>query len=85
MHVTEAYARWSGKINRQIFQHYADAQASAQEAVTNMRTVRAFSAEPRELSKVSNFLQQALSKGIRDSVTNSQSRFSPGRATDCRT
>jgi hypothetical protein len=42
--------------------------AGAQEAVTNLRTVRAFSAEPREASKVSAFLQTALAKGVRDSV-----------------
>lgn len=42
--------------------------AGAQEAVTNLRTVRAFSAEPREASKVAAFLQTALAKGIRDSV-----------------
>jgi len=44
--------RWSGKINRQIYQQYADAMASATEAINNLRTVRAFSAEPRELGKV---------------------------------
>ena len=30
-HVTEAYAKWSGKINRQIFQHYSDSTAQVAE------------------------------------------------------
>lgn len=29
MHATEAYAKWSGRINREIFQHYSEANAQA--------------------------------------------------------
>ena len=38
MHITETYAKWSGNINRQIFQHYSDGAAVAVEAVSNVRT-----------------------------------------------
>jgi len=67
MHVTEAYAKWSGRINRQIYQHYSDAMSAANEAIANVRTVRAFSAEPAEASRVAGHLSTALAKGIRDS------------------
>ncbi len=68
MHVTEAYAKWSGKINRQIYQHYSDATAQATEAFTNIRTVRALSTEKHEADKVAGYLAEGLRKGIRDAV-----------------
>ena len=44
MHVTESYAWWSGKINKQIYQHYADGASIVTEAFQNVRsTVRAVS------------------------------------------
>ena len=38
MHVTESYAWWSGKINKQIYQHYADGASIVTEAFQNVRT-----------------------------------------------
>ena len=60
MHVTETYAKWSGNINRQIFQHYSDGNAMATEAVTNVRTVRAVSSEGHEICKYEDTMTKAL-------------------------
>ena len=67
MHVTESYAKWSGKINKQIFQHYSDGSAIVTEALTNVRTVRATSSEDFEIGRYDETLHLALRKGILDS------------------
>ena len=68
MHVTESYAKWSGKINKQIFQHFSDGTAVATEALTNVRTVRAVSSESYEVGQYEDTLNKALRKGILDSM-----------------
>ena len=68
MHITETYAKWSGNINRQIFQHYSDGSAVATEAVTNVRTVRAVSSEAHEIGKYDDTMAKALRKGVRDAT-----------------
>ena len=68
MHITETYAKWSGNINRQIFQHYSDGAAVATEAVTNVRTVRAVSSEAHEIDKYDETMTKALRKGVRDAI-----------------
>tara|TARA_B110001452_G_scaffold192693_1_gene162693 strand:+ start:200 stop:1837 length:1638 start_codon:yes stop_codon:yes gene_type:complete len=68
MHITETYAKWSGDINRQIFQHFSDGAAVANEAVTNVRTVRAVSSEEAEIGKYDATMMEALRKGVRDAT-----------------
>ena len=68
MHVTEVYAKWSGKINKEIFQHYSDGAAIATEALSNVRTVRAVSTEAYEIDRYEATLAEALKKGVRDAI-----------------
>jgi len=68
MHVTESYAKWSGKINKQIFQHYSDGAAIVTEAFSNVRTVRSVSTEPFEIERYQDTLELALGKGIKDAI-----------------
>jgi len=60
------YAKWSGRINKQIWASLGDANALATEAINNIRTVRAFSCEQIEIKKYHDATNEALSKGIKD-------------------
>ena len=71
MHVTETYARWSSKINREIYQHYSDANSLATEAITNVRTVRGVSSEPYEVDRYEVAMADALRKGVKDAIFGS--------------
>ena len=70
-YATHAYASWSGKINREIVQHYADAASVAHEALSNIRTVRSVSSESGEVQKHRASLEHALRKGTRDALLGS--------------
>jgi ABC-type bacteriocin/lantibiotic exporter with double-glycine peptidase domain len=72
-HFSDRYAKWSGKINREIFQHYSDGTAIATEAVSNIRTVRAVSSEAYETGKYDETMAMALRKGIKDGIFGSLS------------
>jgi len=73
MHITQTYAQWSGKMNREIFQDFADGNAISNETISNVRTVRAVSAEDHELERYGATLAKALSKGVKDATIGSLS------------
>jgi len=75
MHVTRSYAEWSSKINREIYQDFADGNAIANEAVSNIRTVRAASSEDFEIARYRNTLKKAFGKGIKDATIGSVATF----------
>ena len=60
--------RWSRQINREIRDALAKANALATEAFTNVRTVRAFSTEAKEVVGYQSATAEALAKGIKDAV-----------------
>jgi ABC-type multidrug transport system fused ATPase/permease subunit len=62
------YAQWSKGINKQIWASWSDANARATEALKNIRTVRAFSMEPDEISAFKGFTKQALANGTKDAI-----------------
>mmetsp|Transcript_25777 Transcript_25777/g.38159 ORF Transcript_25777/g.38159 Transcript_25777/m.38159 type:complete len:725 (+) Transcript_25777:119-2293(+) len=68
VHITQVYARWSSHLNRQIFSALASANGFAVEALSNIRTVKAFSTEELETKKYSNGILTALERGIKDAV-----------------
>lgn len=78
MHITRAYAEWSGKINREIFQDFSDGNAIANEAVSNIRTVRAASSEEFEKTRYRETLKKAFGKGIKDATIGSFATFLNG-------
>jgi ATP-binding cassette subfamily B protein len=68
VYLTNTYAKWSRGIYRDILAAQGDANSSATQAIGNIRTVRAFSAEPAEIARYDDAMDVALSKGIRDAV-----------------
>ena len=64
--VTAVYAEWSSKLNREIFSALGDSMANATEALSNVRTVRSFSAEEMEERKFQTNTGIALRKGVKD-------------------
>merc|ERR1719197_1478004 len=66
MVITDTYATWSRKINREIYAALGEANGVAVEALGNIRTVRGFSTERMEIGKYEVGVEEALKKGIRD-------------------
>jgi ABC-type multidrug transport system fused ATPase/permease subunit len=59
----QVYARWSSHLNRQIFSALASANGFATEALSNIRTVKAFTTEALEEEKYTDAIVTALEKG----------------------
>ena len=68
IYITSIYARWSRGLNHQIWAALGDANSVATEAITNVRTVRAFGRELGEIFRFNESIHLALSKGIKDAV-----------------
>ena len=68
IYITSIYARWSRGLNHQIWAALGDANSVATEAITNVRTVRAFGRELGEIFRFNESINLALSKGIKDAV-----------------
>jgi ABC-type multidrug transport system fused ATPase/permease subunit len=59
----QVYAQWSSHLNRQIFAALATANGHAVEALSNIRTVKAFTTESLEEGKYTDAILIALEKG----------------------
>jgi ABC-type multidrug transport system fused ATPase/permease subunit len=68
VYITGAYAKWSAKLNKRVWDSLADANSIATEAFSNIRTVRAFSTESHEERRFGRSMEEALSKTLRDAV-----------------
>lgn len=66
--ITGTYARWSARINRGVWDALAQANSTATEAFSNIRTIRAFSTEEYEREKFASSMEEALSKTLRDAI-----------------
>jgi ABC-type multidrug transport system fused ATPase/permease subunit len=64
--VYRVYAKWSRKINHEIWAALGDASDVATQAIGNIRTVRAFGMEPGEERKYQEATGEALDRGIKD-------------------
>eukprot|EP01090_Pellita_catalonica_P010235 TRINITY_DN2169_c0_g2_i2.p1 TRINITY_DN2169_c0_g2~~TRINITY_DN2169_c0_g2_i2.p1 ORF type:complete len:607 (-),score=91.41 TRINITY_DN2169_c0_g2_i2:35-1597(-) len=62
------YASFSRVVSRQIWAAYGDAASYATQAFSNIRTVRAFSQEDKELAKYKSATSEALRKAIKDAI-----------------
>ena len=65
--VTRTYAKWSSQINKRIWAALGDASAVANQAISNIRTVRSFGTEEMEVGKYTQATGEALSMSILDS------------------
>jgi len=68
--ITRAYSSWSSLINKQIWAALGDASTVANQAISNIRTVRSFGTEQREIGKYTAATGDALDKSIRDAYAN---------------
>eukprot|EP00039_Didymoeca_costata_P007517 m.100707 g.100707 ORF g.100707 m.100707 type:complete len:916 (-) comp13720_c0_seq5:44-2791(-) len=68
MYLTDQYAVWSRKLMYEYFSALGDANAKASEALTNVRTVKAFSTEKIENSGYKKSTAEALHKAITDAI-----------------
>jgi ABC-type multidrug transport system fused ATPase/permease subunit len=68
IYVTSVYAKWSRGINHQIWSALGNANSIATEAISNVKTVRAFGRELGEIFRFNESINMALSKGIKDAI-----------------
>jgi len=64
--IYRVYSKWSRQINKDIWAAYGDASALATQAISNIRTVRAFGTEAYEERSYQVATKEALKKGIKD-------------------
>eukprot|EP01127_Copromyxa_protea_P014688 TRINITY_DN4142_c0_g1_i3.p1 TRINITY_DN4142_c0_g1~~TRINITY_DN4142_c0_g1_i3.p1 ORF type:complete len:887 (+),score=187.45 TRINITY_DN4142_c0_g1_i3:40-2700(+) len=68
--IVREYSDWARIISKKIWTSMGDSQTLATEAVTNIRTVRAFGREPKEIEKYREVIGEALEKGEKDAYVN---------------
>jgi len=61
-----AYAKWARKVTRSIYCAYGEANSTATDAISNIRTVRGFSTEQFESNKYSDSINTALGHGVKN-------------------
>jgi len=68
IYVTKIYAKWSHRINAEIWQALGEGLSVVNEALANIRTIRAFSSEEHEVAKFEERSDVALRKSIKDAI-----------------
>ena len=68
IYIISIYSKWSRGINHQIWAALGDANSVATEAISNVRTVRAFGRELGEIFRFNESINMALSKGVKDAI-----------------
>ena len=71
--ITRIYAKFSRQINKQVWAALAESSNLATQAITNIRTVRAFGTEEHEDEQYREATTEALSKSILDAKASSLS------------
>lgn len=66
----EQYAMWSKGLAREMLSHWAEGNSIASQALSHVRTVKAFGCENTVLEKYSEANQQALNCGVKDAWGN---------------
>lgn len=65
VHITAEFSKWAGMLMASQFTFMADAQGSATQALTNIRTVRSFGARDLELEKYEKHMVKSMLVGLR--------------------
>lgn len=68
--ITRAYAQWSSFINKDIWAALGKASQASNQALSNIRTVKAFGAELMEIEKYQVSTGTALAKSVLDSCVS---------------
>ncbi|KAH3759497.1 ATP-binding cassette transporter, subfamily B, member 4, group TAP protein PpABCB4 MET type [Pelomyxa schiedti] len=66
--ITKFYAKWSRHVTKEIWAALGDANAVAVQAISNIRTVRAFSMEKREIKAYGMATSEALSQRVKEAI-----------------
>lgn len=64
------YAEWSKGLAREMLSHWAEGNSIASQALSHVRTVKAFGCEDRVISKYSEANKHALDCGVKDAWGN---------------
>lgn len=64
VHITSEFSKWASKLMATQYTYIADAQGSATQALTNIRTVRSFAAQDLELEQYEEHMIKSLRVGI---------------------
>lgn len=65
--VAVVYGRFVRKITKQVQDALANSTHIAEERISNMRTVKTFSQEPREMNRYESSIKEVLKLGYRES------------------
>lgn len=65
IHITREFSMWASKLLAAQYTYLADAQGAATQALTNVRTVRAFGALDIELGKYQEHAEKSMNIGLR--------------------
>ena len=66
----EQYALWSKGLAREMLSYWAEGNSIASQALSHVRTVKAFGCEDKVLGKYSEANKQALDCGVKDAWGN---------------
>ena len=64
------YAQWSKGLAREMLAYWAEGNSTASQALSHVRTVKAFGCEDRVLEKYSATNKEALDRGVKDAWGN---------------
>ncbi|CAE6962498.1 Abcb10 [Symbiodinium natans] len=64
VHISAEFSQWASKLMMSQFTYMADAQGSATQALTNIRTVRMFGARTLELEKYEGHIRKSRDVGL---------------------
>lgn len=64
------YAEWARKVNRSIYCAYGEANTTATDAITNIRTVRGFSTEEHETFKYQDSINEAMRHAVKNAYVS---------------
>lgn len=64
------YAQWSKGLAREMLAYWAEGNSVASQALSHVRTVKAFGCESRVLQKYSTTNKEALDRGVKDAWGN---------------
>jgi len=70
MYLWDLYAQWSKRLNRQMLSAWAEGNSIASQALSHVRTVKAFGTEEREMGRYKEANKEALRAGVKDAWGN---------------
>jgi ATP-binding cassette subfamily B protein len=70
MYLWDLYAAWSKRLNRQMLASWAEGNSIASQALSHIRTLKAFGTENSEINAYNDANRDALKAGVKDAWGN---------------